>query len=305
MAAPTSTLIYPELPVAGDTIGVIAPASSFERDKFQQGCERLRALGYKVFFHESIFEKDSYFAGSHERRAWELRQMFEKQFVKAIFCARGGYGSNYLLPQLDLDLIKRNPKLLMGYSDITSLLTYIHDQTGLVMYHGPMVAKDIAKAETSNAFEWKLDETVNGPQVQSGNAQGKLYGGCLSMLVASLGTPYEIRTDGTILFIEDVATKPYQLDRMLTQLRMSEKLEGVRGIAFGEMPNCLSPGMNLQDVQRICKAALADFKGPIGWGLRSGHLSDERIPGVILPIGLPAKLVVEEQRMTIRQSIHD
>jgi muramoyltetrapeptide carboxypeptidase len=209
------------------------------------------------------------------------------------------------LPHLDLNLIKRNPKLLMGYSDITSLLTYIHDQTGLVTYHGPMVAKDLAEAEAGDGFKWNLDEIVNGPQVQGGNAQGKLYGGCLSMLVASLGTPYEIRTDGTILFIEDVATKPYQLDRMLTQLRMSGKLERVHGIIFGEMPNCLSGGMNLQGVQRICKAALAGFKGPIGWGLRSGHLVNERIPGVILPIGVPAELVAEDQRMTIRQSIHD
>src|SRR6185369_6220640 len=132
MGAPTRTLIYPELPVPGDTIGVIAPASSFDREKFQQGCDHLRQLGYKVFFHESIFEKHRYFAGSHERRAWEMRQMFEKAFVKAIFCARGGYGSNYLLPLMDIDLIRDHPKLLMGYSDITSLLTYIHDQTGLV-----------------------------------------------------------------------------------------------------------------------------------------------------------------------------
>ena len=301
MALPTPTLIYPELPVAGDTIGVIAPASSFDREKFQQGCERLRALGYKVFFHESIFEKESYFAGTHERRAWELRQMFEKPFVKAIFCARGGYGSNYLLPHLDLESIRRNPKLLMGYSDITSLLTYIHDQTGLVTFHGPMVAKDLAEAATDE-LKWRIDEVVEGEQIQSGNAQGRIYGGCLSMLVASLGTPYEIHTDGTILFIEDVATKPYQLDRMLTQLRMSGKLECMRGILFGEMPDCLSRGMNLQDLQKICQEALADFKGPIGWGLRSGHLSDERIPGVILPIGVQAQLSVEGQRMTIRQT---
>src|SRR5690242_6252378 len=141
------TTIFPDPPKAGDTIGVVAPASSFDRADFEQGCEHLRRLGYKVFFHESIAEKDLYFAGSHQRRAWELHQMFEKRFVKAILCARGGYGSNYLLPHLDLELIKRSPKMLMGYSDITSLLTYIHDNTGIATYHGPMVAKDFAHAQ--------------------------------------------------------------------------------------------------------------------------------------------------------------
>lgn len=302
MGAPTRTLIYPELPVPGDTIGVIAPASSFDREKFQQGCDHLRQLGYKVFFHESIFEKYSYFAGSHERRAWELRQMFEKAFVKAIFCARGGYGSNYLLPLLDIDLVRDHPKLLMGYSDITSLLSYIHDQTGLVTFHGPMVAKDLSEANGETAFKWTLDESVSGAQIHNGKAAGKLYGGCLSMLTASLGTRYAIETADTILFIEDVATKPFQIDRMLTHLRLSGKLEGVRGIVFGEMPDCLAPGMSIGDLQNVCAASLTGFTGPIGWGLRSGHLSEPRMPGVILPIGVNVELTVEDGRMSIRQS---
>src|SRR5690348_4191847 len=177
----------------------------------------------------------------------------------------------------------------MGYSDITSLLTYIHDQTGLVMYHGPMVAKDIAKAETSNAFEWKLDETVNGPQVQSGNAQGKLYGGCLSMLVASLGTPYEIRTDGTMLFIEDVATKPYQIDRMLMHLRLAGKLAGVRGIIFGEMLDCNSAPNQGYTLEEVIMRVVGGLGVPVAFGLRSGHVSGGNIT---LPIGVKASLSV-------------
>ena len=297
--------IHPELPQPGDTIGVIAPASSFSREAFERGCEHLRRLGYKVFFHESITEKQLYFAGSRQRRAWELHQMFEKRFVKAILCARGGYGSNYLLPHLDLDLIRANPKILMGYSDITSLLTYIHDETGLVTYHGPMIAKDFADAEEPIDFRSLLNAGVDGTQVRKGEARGKLYGGCLSMLVASLGTAYAIHPEDTVLFVEDVAAKPYQIDRMLMQLKLAGKLERVRGIIFGEMPDCVQPGGQDYTLKEVVAQVLSDFKGPIGWGLRSGHLADYRKPGITLPIGVEVALAVEDDRMSLRATARD
>jgi muramoyltetrapeptide carboxypeptidase len=301
MRSPERTSIIPEMPKAGDTIGIIAPASSFDREKFFRGCERLRALGYKIFFHESIFEKDSYFAGTHERRAWELHQMFEKRFVKAIFCARGGYGSNHLLPLLNIDLITANPKMLMGYSDMTSLLTYIHDRTGLATYHGPMVAKDFAETETEIDFTSVLNVNVTGAQISPGTCGGKLYGGCLSMLTASLGTPYEVHTKGTVLFIEDVATKPYQIDRMLMQLKLAGKLEEVRGIVFGEMTDCFHPGTDENLLKTAVRDVLRDFDGPIGWGVRSGHLSDYRVPGVTLPLGAEVTLTVKDNSVTLAQ----
>lgn len=297
--------IHPELPKPGDTVGVIAPASSFSREAFERGCEHLRRLGYKVFFHESITEKHLYFAGSHERRAWELHQMFEKRFVKAILCARGGYGSNYLLSHINLDLIRANPKFLMGYSDITSLLTYIHDQTGLVTYHGPMVAKDFADAEKPIDFTSPLKVSVEGAQLRAGQASGTLYGGCLSILVASVGTPYEIQTEDTILFVEDVGAKPYQIDRMLMQLKLAGKLERVRGIIFGEMPDCVQPGGQDYTLQEVVAQVLSDFKGPIGWGLRSGHLAEYRRPGVTLPIGAEVALAVEDHRLSLRATARD
>jgi muramoyltetrapeptide carboxypeptidase len=293
------TSIFPEMPKPGDTIGIVAPASSFDRDKFSQGCERLRAFGYKIFFHESIFEKEIYFAGAHERRAWELHQMFEKRFVKAILCARGGYGSNHLLPLLDIDLIANNPKMLMGYSDITSLLTYIHDRTGLVTYHGPMVARDFADAKNPIDFTSRLNVEITGKQIKTGSCTGTLYGGCLSMLAASLGTPYEIHTEGTVLFIEDVATKPYQIDRMLMQLKLAGKLRDVGGIVFGEMTDCFQPGADETLLKAVVRDVLRDFDGPIGWGLRSGHLADYRIPGITLPLGAEATLTVENNSMAL------
>jgi muramoyltetrapeptide carboxypeptidase len=305
MTARPRPTIYPELPQPGDTIGVIAPASSFSHEAFERGCEHLRRLGYKVFFHESITEKEIYFAGSAERRVWELHQMFEKRFVKAIMCARGGYGSNYLLPHLKLDLIRANPKFLMGYSDITSLLTFIHDQTGLVTFHGPMVAKDFADAESAIDFTSPLSISVEVPQVRTGEASGKLYGGCLSILVASLGTPYEIKPDDTILFLEDVAAKPYQIDRMLMQLKLAGKLKRVQGIIFGEMTDCVQPGGHDYSLQEVVAQVLKGFQGPIGWGLRSGHLSDYRQPGVTLPIGGDAVLAVQDNRMSLRVTALD
>lgn len=305
MTARPRPTIQPELPQPGDTIGVIAPASSFDRKAFERGCEHLRGLGYKVFFHESITEKELYFAGAAERRAWELHQMFEKRFVQAILCARGGYGSNYLLPHLKLDLIRANPKLLMGYSDITSLLTYIHDQTGLVTYHGPMVAKDFADAESVIDFTSPLNMNVEGAQLRAGETSGKLYGGCLSILVASLGTPYEMQPADTILFLEDVAAKPYQVDRMLMQLKLAGKLERVKGIIFGEMPDCAQPSGQDYTLQDVVGQVLKDFKGPIGWGLRSGHLADYRQPGVTLPIGAEVALSVETNKMSLRATACD
>ena len=177
-----------------------------------------------------------------------MEEMFVRDEVRAIICARGGYGSNYLLKALDLKKIRSNPKIFVGYSDLTSLLTYFTDAAGLVTFHGPMVAKDFADPNgidldswgraLDGSSEWPLELDSDVKPLVEGSAEGILYGGCLSILVASLGTPYEIQTAGTILFIEDIAAKPYQIDRMLMQLKLAGKLTEVRGIVFGEMVDC-------------------------------------------------------------------
>ena len=200
------------------------------------------------FIFDSILDQDLYFAGSAQRRTQELEEMFVREEVRAILCARGGYGSNYLLERLDIEKIKAHPKIFVGYSDLTALLTYLTDSAGLVTFHGPMVAKDFGHAggvdlhswegALGGTSEWTLDADAEVKTLVPGTAEGTLYGGCLSILVASLGTPYEIRTAGTILFIEDIAAKPYQIDRMLMQLKLGGKLADVRGIIFGEMLDC-------------------------------------------------------------------
>jgi muramoyltetrapeptide carboxypeptidase len=285
----------------GDTVGIVAPASYFPREDFDAGCEALCQTGYNPVFDESIFNRDLYFAGSVERRTRELEEMFVRADVRAIVCARGGYGANYLLPSLDIKKIAAHPKIFVGYSDLTSLLTYLCDAAGIITFHGPMVAKDFAKpdgvdaasweAALSGANWWPLDFGA-GSGVKSlvqGSAEGVLYGGCLSMLVASLGTPYEIHTQGTILFIEDVATKPFQIDRMLMHLKLAGKLDGVRGIIFGEMLGCTQSPTQGYTLEEVVMRVVGNLGVPVAYGVRSGHVSRGNIT---LPIGVSALLNV-------------
>ena len=175
----------------GDTVGIVTPASNIHRDALESGCQALRTLGYSPFYFDSIFEKDIYFAGSAERRARELEEMFVRDEVRAIICARGGYGSNYLLPLLDVETINKHPKIFVGYSDLTCLLTYFADAAELVTFHGPMVTKDFGRTNGVNLNSWKnaLSGTSQwtvevNPEVTplvEGSAEGVLYGGCLSI----------------------------------------------------------------------------------------------------------------------------
>jgi len=147
--------VKPRALETGDRVGIVAPASYFNREEFEAGCAVLRQIGYEPIYSESIFDRDLYFAGTAERRARELEEMFERDDVKAMLCARGGYGANYLLPLLSLRNMSSHPKILVGYSDITSLLTYFCDAGGLVTFHGPMVAKDFARADGVDLRSWQ------------------------------------------------------------------------------------------------------------------------------------------------------
>ncbi|HXM23767.1 MAG TPA: LD-carboxypeptidase [Terriglobales bacterium] len=311
LSTPPIPRIKPSALQPGDTVGIIAPASNINRELLEAGCDALRRLGYKPFYLDSILEKNLYFAGSVERRARELDEMFSRDDVRAIVCARGGYGANYLLATLNLEKIKAHPKIFVGYSDITTLLTYVLDSVGLVTFHGPMVTKDLAhsdgvdlrswEAALTGVSEWALDlgpESGVKPLV-AGSAEGVLYGGCLSMLVASLGTPYEIHTARTILFIEDVAAKPYQIDRMLMQLKLAGKLSGVRGIVFGEMLDCSQNRNKDQDytLEEIVLRVIGDLGVPVAYGLRSGHVSRGNIT---LPFGVRAALNVGRKEGSLR-----
>jgi muramoyltetrapeptide carboxypeptidase len=289
----------------GDKIALIAPASSFSREGFLAGCDRLRQMGFEPVYAPDIFERDIYFAGSVERRAHELHEFWRRDDIAALICVRGGYGSNYLLEKLDYGMIAEHPKILLGCSDITSLLTAIHDRTGLIGFHGPMVAKDIADgtfdtASWESALQGAANWTVptSGVEVlRAGKAAGHFYGGCLSMLVASLGTSYEIHTEDCILFIEDIAEKPFRIDRMLVQLRLAGKLEKVRGFVFGEMLDCLPPKGETYTLQQVIMRVLAPYNVPIVYGLKSGHVTNGNIT---LPVGVQAELAAEGVGVNLR-----
>jgi muramoyltetrapeptide carboxypeptidase len=309
MSSPSAPRLKPPAVRSGDTVGIVAPASNVKRADLEAGCEGLRRAGYRPFYFDSIFDQELYFAGSVERRTRELEAMFAREDVKAIVCARGGYGANYLLEALDLEKIKPHPKIFVGYSDLTTLLTYFSDVGGFVTFHGPMVAKDWAHeggvdlaswyAALAGNTPWELDpDTASGATgLVDGAAEGILYGGCLSILVASLGTPYEIRTEGTILFLEDVAAKPYQIDRMLMQLKLSGKLATVRGIIFGEMRDCLQTANQGYKLEEVVLRIVGDLGIPVGYGLRSGHVTAGNIT---LPIGVKAGLTVRNGRVELK-----
>ena len=291
----------------GDTVGIVAPASNIKREALESGCDALRRMGYEPFYLESIFDQDLSFAGSIKRRTQELEQMFDSPKVNAIICARGGYGANYLLQTLNVQKIARNPKIFVGYSDNTTLLTQITDSTGLVVFHGPMVAKEVADVDGVEINSWQ--SAVSGqeqwsvplnPEViglRDGAAKGILYGGCLSMLAASLGTPFEIHTEEKILFIEDIGAKPYQVDRMLMQLKLAGKLDPVRAIIFGEMLDCIQTQEQGYSLQDIAVRIVGDLGIPVAYGLRSGHVSQHNIT---LPIGVNAELQVQGSDVSLK-----
>jgi len=303
-AHPQKTRIKPPALRPGDAIGIVAPASNINRDLFEKGCNVLRDLGYRPVYNDSIFD----FAGTLERRVRELEDMFTRDDVRAVLCARGGYGSNYLVGKLDPAKIVSHPRIFMGYSDLTSLLTCFCDSAGFVTFHGPMLTKDFASPGGVDLDSWNAAVTGASdfevipprPVVKTlvpGEAEGVLYGGCLSILVAALGTPHDIHTAGTILFLEDLNAKPYQIDRMLMQLKLAGKLDHVRGFVFGEMLDCVQVAHQDYTLEEVVLRVIGDLGVPVAWGLRSGHVTGGN---VTLPFGVRAALRAEKNEVSLK-----
>jgi len=281
----------------GDTVGIIAPAGVIDRDALEAGCAWLMRKGYKPFYLPSILDRELYFAGSAKRRLVEFHEMFSRPDIKAIVCARGGYGSNYLLPHIDLNLVRANPKIFCGCSDVTTLLTFLCDRAEMVSFHGPMLNVDV-RPDGIDDESWMAALTsgkayqrdFGSDEVQTlvpGSTEGVLYGGCLSLLCASLGTPYEIETRGTILFFEDLAEPAFRIDRMLMHLKLAAKFEGVRGLIFGEMLKCGPRNGEDYTLQQVVQRVVGDLGIPVAYGLKSGHVSRANFT---LPFGVNAQL---------------
>jgi muramoyltetrapeptide carboxypeptidase len=299
----TMRLLKPPAIADGAVISIVAPASTAKVDRSERGFAALKNLGYAPTWGVNALERGPlYFAGTPAQRIDDLHAAFADENSGAIMAVRGGYGSNYLLDSLNFETIAAHPKPFFAYSDLTGIQLRLLDDIGLPAFHGPMLAADFYLDDgvhldsfraALSGYPYSLG-TAEGlrilkPAATHAPVRGTLYGGCLSILVSLLGTPWEPCTEGTLLFLEDTGVKPYQVDRMLWQLRGAGKLDGVVGIVFGEMLDCVSAGTEPDLLDNAILSALQDFSGPIAIGLRSGHVSRQN---VTLTFGVEAELTL-------------
>lgn len=283
----------------GDRIALVAPASPFDRAQFDAGVAELEALGFVPVYDDRVFARRGYLAGDAQLRAWAFSDAWCTPGVAALIAVRGGYGSMQLLPHLDPEALRQTPKLFIGYSDTTSLLTFLTQSCGIVAAHGPMLEGRLARGASGydrdsflacvSRAEPMGELSPSGLEViRPGEAAGALVGGTLSQLVASLGTPWAFDPpDGAVLFLDEVGERPYRIDRMFTQLRLAGILRHVSAIVWGELPRCDEP-----DGEPAARAILADlvasFGGPVLAGFPSGHTAG---PSFTLPLGVRARVV--------------
>lgn len=292
-------MIKPRALRPGDSVAVVSPASSFDPEEFERGVAEIRRLGYQPVYDESVFARSVFTSGSPDVRARGFKQAWSDPAVAALIAVRGGYGSVQILPELESWRPQDTPKLFVGYSDTTSLLSWLTCQCGMTALHGPMLEGRLARGadgydERSFAALLQgrgigLELAPEGLVVMTGGeAAGPLFGGTLTQLVASLGTPFAFDPpDGSILFLEDVNERPYRIDRMMTQLRLSGLLARARGIVFGEMRGCDEPGAG-PSAMGVAHAVAGEFAGPVFFGFPSGHTTG---PLWTLPLGVRVRMV--------------
>ena len=291
-------MVKPEHLECGDTVGIVAPASSFDPDKFKEGIKKLRGLGYKVKYERAIFSKYWSRPGHDKKRAEQINRMFANKEVKAIFCAKAGYGSVGILPYLDKKIIRLNPKIFIGYSDITTLLLYLQKIANLVVFHGPVVSSEIHNDMHPLTIDY-LIKLCSNPQplgalkfpqlvsLKAGRATGVLVGGNMSLIVRAIGTPYRIETKDKILFLEDVGESFDVVRGYFLKMRRAGVFKRIKGLIFGKMIDCFDKEHNLVDV---VNEIFKNYDIPILFGFPSGHL---RIRGglhVTLPMGVEASI---------------
>lgn len=286
----------------GDRIAIVAPASPFSRDEFTRGVAEIERLGFVPVYDDSVFAKESgYLAGSPEVRASAFSRYWTDPDVSALLAVRGGYGSVHILPLLDRARVVENPKLFIGYSDNTSVLSWLTCQCGITALHGPMIEGRLAGG--AGYDQRSFVELLSGgsglelaPEgltvLRHGDARGPLFGGTITQLVASLGTPFPFNPpDGCVLFLEEVNERPYRIDRMLTQLALSGVLAKARALVFGEMRGCDEPGGSVTALDAI-RRTTNQCAGPIAVGFPSGHTTG---PIWTLPLGVTVAVSTRPQ----------
>jgi muramoyltetrapeptide carboxypeptidase len=283
----------------GDRIAIVAPASTFKREEFDEGVAELRRLGFEPAYDDSVFARERYLAGSADTRARALRAAWLDPAIAGVIAVRGGYGSAQVLPLLDPDLARRAAKPFLGYSDLTAVLTFLTVHSKLVAFHGPMLAGRLARgpqgydrASLLAAISRREPMGELSPEglesLRPGEVRGPLYGGTITQLLASFGTAFAFRPPpGCVLFLEEVGERPYRIDRMITQLRQSGLLAQAAGIVIGELPGCDEPAGE-PTARAIMRELFADFPGPVIIGFPSGHTVH---PAMTIPLGVECRVI--------------
>ena len=294
----TKQIIPPALK-PGDRIGVAAPAGPVNADDFKRHLSLIEASGFKIRTGPHVYDRDRYLAGNDQARLSDLHAMFKDRNIQAIFCARGGYGTMRLLPEINYDLILDNPKILIGYSDVTALLSAIFKKTGLTVFHGPMVQgfADLHGTTRKHLFQLLSSKcsTVSGKgQARTlfpGKAAGRLMGGNMTLLCHLLGTPYMPDLRNSLLFIEDRGEPLYRIDRMLTHMDLSGRLRHISGLIAGRFEQCGDGGA----IDRLLKERLAHLKIPILTNFPVGHGSGN----LAWPLGINAELDADSKTINL------
>ncbi|MBN1353705.1 MAG: LD-carboxypeptidase, partial [Candidatus Omnitrophica bacterium] len=291
--------------------GIVAPAWSFDPAKFKKGVRKLCKLGFRLKYSNSIFCKYWSMAGHDRKRAAQINAMFADKKVKAILCAKAGYGSIRTLPYLDKKVIMENPKIFVGYSDITILLAYLQKIANMVVFHGPVVSGEIHDKMNPITLKHLLRVItqphplgeIRSPSLKTlrpGKASGIIVGGNMSLVMSSIGTPYEIDTENKILFLEDIGEDLETIDDYLMELKLAGKFRKIKGIVFGRMLRCVGYSGKKYTIKNVLNDILGKMRIPVIYGLPSGH----RRPGetnITLPLGTRVFLDGEKPSLTIKE----
>jgi muramoyltetrapeptide carboxypeptidase len=292
----------------GDTVGVISVAAAVEHQALDRGLELIKSIGFRARVSKHVLDRDDILAGSDRQRADELQAFFADPDIRAIFVARGGYGSGRILPLLDFEAIALTPKPFIGFSDLTFLLNPIVERARMVAFHGPMLAIDHRIEDRNRRSFEHLQKVLLGqidsfemdaPRViHAGTAEGELMGGCLSIVVAMLATPYAPNFDGKILFLEEVGERAYRIDRMLVQLRQSGVLDRCAGIVLGAIRPFGGEENEARMIQRFVAEQTEGLEIPVLFGIDAGHFTNN----LALPFGVRARIDTESHCLTILES---
>lgn len=302
MAVQQTTSIIPPRLLPGDTIGIVAPAGHFNAEKFLKGIAILESMGFRTHIPNDVFSQSGYFAGTDQTRAQVLMRLFEDDSIKAIMCARGGYGSVKILPLIDVEIIKHHPKVFLGFSDISVLSNFFFERIGLISFHGPVITSLVnATQRTKDAMvnAISLDKPIeiklkNAVCIQRGSATGIVKGGNLTTLCHLIGTPYMPSFNGAILVFEDTGEACYRIDRMFTQMKLAGCFDGIAGIALGSFDSC----GRIDELYGIVENVFEEFHIPILAGFDVGHIKNN----ITFPIGLEATLDADKGVLSFHTS---